>query len=118
NLLAQSRSVEAESLLRECLAISEKASADDWKRYDVMNLLGGALIQQARYAEAEPLVVPGYMGMNERASRVTVPDWFRLREAAVRVVRLYEAWGQPEKAAEWKAKLGMPDLPADVFTRP
>ena len=43
---------------------------------------------------------------------------FRLREAAERVVHLYEAWNQPDRAAAWKAKLGMPDLPADVFARP
>jgi FtsP/CotA-like multicopper oxidase with cupredoxin domain len=30
----------------------------------------------------------------------------------------YEAWGKPGKAAEWKAKLGLADLPADVFARP
>jgi hypothetical protein len=34
------------------------------------------------------------------------------------VVRLYEAWGKPEKAKEWKRKLGMPDLPAKLFARP
>ena len=45
-------------------------------------------------------------------------DRFRLREAAERVVRLYEGWGKAERAAMWKAKLGMPDLPADVFARP
>jgi hypothetical protein len=34
------------------------------------------------------------------------------------VVRLYEDWGKAERAAMWKAKLGMPDLPADVFAGP
>jgi hypothetical protein len=31
---------------------------------------------------------------------------------------MYEAWGKPGKAAEWKSKLGLTDLPADVFARP
>ena len=79
-----------------------------------MSLLGGSLPGQARYAEAEPLVVAGYEGMKERESRITAPDQFRLREAAARVVRLYEAWGKPEKATEWKAKLGAHDLSAPV----
>jgi hypothetical protein len=39
----------------------------------------------------------------------------RLPEAAERVIRLYEAWGKPEQAAAWKARLGLADLPADVF---
>ena len=114
NLLAQSRWTEAEPLLRECLAICEKAMADDWKRYDAMSLLGGSLSGQGHYAEAEPLVVPGYEGMKERESRIAAPDQFRLREAAERVVRLYEAWGKPEKATEWKAKLGAHELSAPV----
>jgi hypothetical protein len=34
------------------------------------------------------------------------------------VVRLYEAWGEFEQAKEWKSKLGLADLPADVFAPP
>ena len=54
--------------------------------------------------------------------------WFRIYGRTVllnegtgdqpRVVRLYEDWGKAERAALWKARLGMPDLPADVFARP
>ena len=83
-----------------------------------MSLLGGSLLAEGRYAEAEPLVVGGYEGMKAREARIEVPERFRLREAAERVVHLYEAWNQPDRAAAWKAKLGMPDLPADVFARP
>jgi hypothetical protein len=36
----------------------------------------------------------------------------------VGVVRLYEHWGKLDQAAAWKAKLGLPDLPADTFARP
>jgi eukaryotic-like serine/threonine-protein kinase len=117
-LLAQSRWSEAEPYLREAVAIREKATPDDWVRYDAMSLLGGSLLGQGRHAGAEPLVVAGYEGMKAREPRITVPDLPRLREAAERVVHLYEGWGQPEKAAAWKAKLGIPDLPADVFARP
>ncbi len=35
-----------------------------------------------------------------------------------RVVRLFEEWDKPDRAAAWKARLGMSDLPADVFARP
>jgi hypothetical protein len=82
-----------------------------------MSLLGWALLGQGRLAEAETLVVQGYEGMKTRESRIYVPYRSRLREAAERIVRLYKAWNKPEQAAAWKAKLGMPDLPADVFAR-
>jgi hypothetical protein len=83
-----------------------------------MSLLGGSLLGQGRHGEAEPLVVAGYEGMKARKPRIAVAEQFRLREAAERVVRLYEQWSEPDQAAAWKAKLGMPDLPADVFARP
>jgi hypothetical protein len=34
------------------------------------------------------------------------------------LLRVYEAWGKPDQATAWKAKVGMPDLPADVFAAP
>jgi serine/threonine protein kinase len=118
NLLRQSRWSEAESLLREALAIRAKAAPDDWGRYDAMSLLGGSLLGQGRYAEAEPLIVAGYEGMKAREARIVMPGRFRLREAAERVIHLYEAWNRPDRATAWKAQLGLPDLPAEVFARP
>jgi hypothetical protein len=62
--------------------------------------------------------VPGYEGMKAREAKIPASGKPRLAEAAERVVRLYEDWGKAERAAMWKAKLGVPDLPADVFARP
>jgi len=118
NLLNQGRWSETEPLLREALAIRAKATPDDWQRYDAMSLLGESLLGQGRYAEVEPEVVAGYEQMKSRAARIPVPKRSRLLEAAVRVVHLYEAWNKPEQAATWKAKLGLPDLPATVFATP
>jgi hypothetical protein len=104
--------------LRECLAIREKAMPDAWRRYEVLSLLGTALLGQGRYVEAEPLLVAGWQGMKARESGVPVPERYRILTAAERIVRLYEEWNQPDQLAIWKAKLGMADLPADVFARP
>jgi tetratricopeptide (TPR) repeat protein/tRNA A-37 threonylcarbamoyl transferase component Bud32 len=116
-LLERRRWSEAEPLLREALAIREKATSDDWGRYDAMSLLGAALLGRDRDAEAEPLLVAGYEGMTARAARIPVPERSRLREAAERVIHLYGAWNRPEQAADWKARARMPDLPADLFAR-
>jgi hypothetical protein len=83
-----------------------------------MSLLGGALLGQGRYAEAEPLLAAGYEGLKAREAKIPAYLKFYLDEEAERVVRLYEEWGKPEQAAAWKARLGMPDLPAEVFARP
>ena len=37
-----------------------------------MNLLGGSLLGQHKFAMAEPLLLEGYRGMDERKSRIFV----------------------------------------------
>jgi hypothetical protein len=118
NFLNQSKWAEAEPVLRECLAIREGAIPDHWLRFNAMSLLGGVLTGQGKYAEAEPLVVGGYEGLKAREATIPPPGEPRLPEAAARVVALYEAWGKPEQARAWRARLGLATLPADVFARP
>jgi tetratricopeptide (TPR) repeat protein/tRNA A-37 threonylcarbamoyl transferase component Bud32 len=116
--IARGHFSEAEPPLREALALRVRDVPEDWPRYGAAAFLGSALLSQERYAEAEPLIVSGYEGLKARAARLPAGERFRLHPAACRVIDLYEAWGRPETAAAWKAKLGMPDLPADVFARP
>jgi hypothetical protein len=81
-------------------------------------LLGGALLGQRRYAEAEPLVVEGYEGMKLHEARIPAGNPNILPVAADQVVALYDAWDKSQKAAEWKVKLGLADLPAKPFANP
>jgi tetratricopeptide (TPR) repeat protein len=118
NLLKQEKWTEAESVLRECLAVREKTQPGAWNTFNTRSLLGGALLGQGTYAEAEPLIVSGYEGLKARAATIPSQARDRLTEAAVRGIRLYEAWGKPEQATAWKERLGLADLPADVFTPP
>ncbi len=118
NLLMQKKWPEAELILRECLDSPQKFEPDALTTFHTRSLLGGAFVGQGRLAEAEPLVVSGYEGM--KALETTIPPQNRphLGEAAARIIRLYETWGRPELAKAWKEKLGLADLPADVFARP
>ena len=118
NLLMQAEvAEEAEPILRECLAIRAGSSPDAWNTFNTRSQLGGSLLGQGRYAEAEPLVVGGYEGMKAREAKVPAPGKIYLTESGERVARLYRAWGKPDQAAEWAAKLGLADLPANVFAR-
>jgi hypothetical protein len=63
--------------------------------------LGELLIEQGRHADAEPLLLDGYSSM--KASPESPPN--RVQEGAERIVRLYEAWGRADQAAEWRARL-------------
>jgi hypothetical protein len=92
---------EAEPLLRECLEIRQKSlPPGDWLTAEAQSLLGGCLSEQARYAEAEALLVAGCLALEKAPG---VPAGFRA-ETRKQIVRLYESWGKPEKAALWRAK--------------
>jgi serine/threonine protein kinase/tetratricopeptide (TPR) repeat protein len=110
-LLQAQQAAEAEALLRECLAIRSKWAPDDWTAYEARSLLGDALLAQQKYTEAEPLLLQGYEGMKHRKNDFLLSeDRHRLAEAIERIVRLYEATKQPEKARVWRAK-AKPKLP-------
>ena len=74
------------------------------KRYRAASLLGESLAGQKKYAEAEPLLLEGYQGMLARKDRIAVPDRYHLELANQWLIQLYQAWGKPDKAAEWKNK--------------
>jgi serine/threonine protein kinase len=108
NLQLQNRPAEAEPLAREALARYEGSQARDleWQLSYFTSLLGGALLGQKKYADAEPLLLQGYSGMKDAQATMVVPFYFRLTDAGERVVRYYEVTNQPEKAREWREKVG------------
>jgi len=42
--------------------------------------------------------------MAARKDRIAVPDRYHLDRARDWIAQFYEAWGKPEKAAEWSKK--------------
>jgi len=70
----------------------------------MQSLLRQALLGQRDYAAAEPLLVEGYRGLQQREDRIPPILEARLREARERLARLYEATGQHERADEWRKR--------------
>jgi hypothetical protein len=109
NLLQQQKWTDAETVLREGLALSESKQPDGWTTFNTQSLLGDALLGQKKYAGAEPLLLAGYEGMKQRADRRDQPGGsppqVRLTEALERLVRLYEATGKKDEAARWRKEL-------------
>ncbi len=105
NLLQQEKWGDAEAALRPCLAIRQKLAADDWLTFSTMSMLGGALLGQKKYADAQPLLVDGVAGLEARAKQIPATGRVRYREAIERMVKLYQATNHPELAAEWSQKL-------------
>jgi serine/threonine protein kinase/tetratricopeptide (TPR) repeat protein len=105
NLLRQRRWTEAESILRESLAVQQTQAPDAWKTFHTQSLLGGALAGQGKYADAEPLLVQGYEGMKARSTRIRRDDKVCLIEALERLVELCEARGREAEAGRWRNEL-------------
>jgi hypothetical protein len=72
---------------------------------DATALLGGALLGQKKYADAEPLLVKGYEGMKAREKTIPKAGKVRLIEAAERLVQLYEATVNAAGAERWRREL-------------
>jgi hypothetical protein len=103
--LAERQFAEAESNARELQRIRDKLWPDDWRTFNTRSMLGDSLLAQKKHAEAEPLLLSGYEGMQRRKESIPAAGKVRLKEALQRLVRFYEATGAAQSADEWKAKL-------------
>jgi tetratricopeptide (TPR) repeat protein len=98
----QGRFEEAEALLRDAVEIAERLGLDGYCEIPTLRRdFGRCLTDLGRYEDAEEQLLAAYEG--ESAMR---GDEHRYtREAVANLVHLYEAWGKPDKGAEWRAKL-------------
>lgn len=105
-LVEQHKYADAEPVLRQCLAARTKAlPPSHWLIAQVQSVLGAALAEQKKFGEAEPLLLQGYAGLMD-APKVSESE---RRQAVQRVIDLYEAWGRPDQAAEWRSRLPVID---------
>jgi tetratricopeptide (TPR) repeat protein/tRNA A-37 threonylcarbamoyl transferase component Bud32 len=90
----------AERSLARALDIRTTEPQDsDWKIADTESALGACMTAMERFDEAEELVVDGYQRLQESLG----DDHRRTAQALDRVIALYEAWNQPDLAAEYRA---------------
>jgi tetratricopeptide (TPR) repeat protein len=116
-LLQQRKYAQAEPLLRGALTAREKSMnpRSMWLG-NTRSALGEALAGQGKYPEAEPLLRTGY----EILAAATIPARYRnrLTQAVDRLVQLYDAWGQRDKADEWRKKLEETEATARPAAKP
>jgi hypothetical protein len=102
SLLQQRKWADAELILRESLTVREKQQPDLWQTFLTKSMLGGALLGRKQYADAEPLLLAGYQGMKQREAKMSAQAKRYLIEALERLVQLYEASAQQDKADVWR----------------
>jgi tetratricopeptide (TPR) repeat protein len=96
-LFEQNRLLEANTLWKKCAEIARQkliTLESGGYRYEIE--LGRALTQLKQYAEAEEYLQAAYELTLIKSNEFYV-------EALLSLVDLYEAWGKPEKAAEYRA---------------
>jgi len=104
----QGRFADGEPLAREAFDVFAGVfPAGHWRIGQANSTLGEAMAGQRRFNAAEPLIIEGY-----RQTNAADEPWPSVRRrAAERVVALYEAWGKPSQATEWRLKLPAPRAP-------
>jgi serine/threonine protein kinase len=103
--LHQQKWHDAEVSFRECLAIRTKGAPDNWVTFHVQALLGGSLLGQKKYAEAEPLLLAAYDGLKQRQKAIPPADLSCFADATKSLVQLYEATGKKDAAEHWRKVL-------------
>src|SRR5439155_5533483 len=109
-LLNADKFAAAEPLARESLAIREKIEPNSWPTFNSRSMLGGCLLGQKKYDEAEPLLLAGGEGLMLRKNSIPRSARMRVNEALQRLIQLYEKTGRADRAAEWKQKLAEIEL--------
>jgi hypothetical protein len=110
NLLEQNKPAAAEPVLRQALAILQSNPEQPWDTVHAQSRLGAALLGTHKYADAEPLLRQAVQAMKEFdrepvQKRRGPPLGQRRVDALESLVQLYEAWGKPGEAAEWRKEL-------------
>jgi serine/threonine protein kinase/tetratricopeptide (TPR) repeat protein len=110
NLLKQQKYIEAEPVLRESLTVLQNKKPNDFETFQTESRLGGTLLGQKKYADAERHLVDGYQGMKERekgrgTKTYGPPPAQEMAEALERLVQFYDASNRPTEAGKWRNEL-------------
>jgi tetratricopeptide (TPR) repeat protein len=105
NLLKQGKWAAAESAARESFRIREKSEPELWSTFNSRSLVGGALLGQKRFGDAEPFLVSGYEGMKAREATIPRLSKIHLKSALERLIQLYSDWDKAEPGSGKLAKV-------------
>jgi hypothetical protein len=81
-------------------------------------MLGGALLGQKKYSDAEPLLLAGYEGLKNNEQVIAPQTKSSLMDALHRLVDLYEATGKRDDAARWRKELEATEAEAKLSPKP
>jgi serine/threonine protein kinase/Tfp pilus assembly protein PilF len=104
NLQLEKKFIDAEQYARKSLEIRQKIRPDAWTTFSTESLLGGSLLGQQKYTEAEPLLLNGYQGLKQHQQTIPVQGQGRVSEALDRLIELYTVTHKPDELKKWQAE--------------
>jgi tetratricopeptide (TPR) repeat protein len=102
-LTKQGRAAEAEELIRDSIeALKRVHQPGAYHLAQAENMLGEVLVAQGLYEDAEPILLESHRSILSTTGDETN---FAAVESLMRLIRLYTAWGQPERAQPYRDSL-------------
>jgi serine/threonine protein kinase/tetratricopeptide (TPR) repeat protein len=116
-LLAAGLYTQAEAVARESLDIRERRMPDSFLTCNARSLLGGSLLGQGRFAEAETLLLASYECMLERTLSNPADCIFCVEDTLKRILALYESW-EAIRPPRGRDAAGRGDGPGEILPPP
>lgn len=99
SLTRNGKAIEGEPYLQEAVAVRKRTTPPgDAGTAHATSILGECLAAQSRWAEAEPLLLAGYNDLKAKLG----DQHKRTIDARQRLAKLYDDWGRPEQAAQFR----------------
>ncbi|MFK5924971.1 MAG: toll/interleukin-1 receptor domain-containing protein [Verrucomicrobiota bacterium] len=87
---------------REEIALRKKQGEDNWRLFMAQAELGRLLTESKQYSEAETLLLDSQKKLHALAPKIGT-KWVKV--SIDNLIKLYQSWSKPDKAAEWQATL-------------
>ncbi|AWM36408.1 Serine/threonine-protein kinase PknB [Gemmata obscuriglobus] len=107
-----------EAYLREAVATYETSEPGGWRAAGARAQLGGLLLAQKKYADAEPLLVKGYEGLKAKENEIPRASAARLPETLDRLIELFTATKKPDDVEKWRRERAKYAVPKPSATSP
>ena len=107
-LLERDEPEEAESMMRDTVEVARRTlGAEHWLVGNFLSKHGRALAVLGRYDGAEAVLLESHAILEAAHAGHTVlmNQRDQITRAVDNLVDLYDTWGKPQEAAEWRAKL-------------
>ena len=109
HLLSRGRDREAAHWARQVLALRRRTLPEGhWIIASSESILGAHLARRGRFAQAESLLVPA----ERKLVGIRGEDAPEVQDARTRLMDLYDAWGKPAQAAQWRSRIAVVTPPA------